>query len=163
MNEIREWVLSLWDRNGNEPATRKIEMTNYSYEPIQDVKDEKEVKDEKDVKTKGIAVQRVWRHEDPLILYFGVEEGKPYIRIDNGKNGNIYKVTILSCKMDNHTRTIRYYCAYDTEIVFSRVSDYMDVFVKKNDIIYLFFLIMPPFKISLDNDMISKMEYLFSL
>lgn len=123
MNEIREWLSSL-----SSFLLDDREMNTYSYEPISEI-----VSNEIELPSKSDRNIGVTSY-----LYFGLDEGKPYIKVvHNNNNRHMIKeerFMITSCYAESGHGAwfVEYQCENSIEFVFTRMFRIIEMVVKKN-------------------------------
>ena len=119
-----EWISSLWNSED-----QVQEMDTYSYEPISEiVSNEIKLRCENEQKNGVISY-----------LYFGLDEGKPYIKVVHNNNNNrdvILEETfmITSCYAESGRGAwfVEYQCDRNIVFIFTRVYRTIEMVVKKN-------------------------------
>lgn len=125
MNEIRGWISSLWGGDDS----HEMEMKTYAYEPILP-----------EILSNRINLRcKTYKNNDQVTsyLYFGLDEGKPYIKVDHhyNYNNNIKeeKFMITSCYAESGRGAwfVEYTCENGILFHFIRIYRTIEMTVKK--------------------------------
>lgn len=123
MNELTEWVSSFWKSDHDEQN---------EYDPI----------------SPEIVSNPIKMRSGPerATMYFGLDEGKPYLKILKNVNGVTQedKYSIKSSHPRHRYlryRCVPYGCNYEIDIVFNRVFDYIETFILYNKKILYYYAI----------------------
>lgn len=157
MNEIRGWFSSLW---GDDPASREMqEMNTYAYEPIPP-----------EIVSNGINLRSKSEKNMGVTsyLYFGLDEGKPYLKVDHHYNYNNSvikeeKFMITSCYAESGRGAwfVEYGCENGIVFVFTRTFNIIEMVAKKNGMMRKYYAIdvkrEPRFTLFNKNDVKSEM------
>ena len=146
MNEIRGWfssLSSLWEWEDDKSVSREMqEMDAYTYEPILP-----------EIVSNGIQLKSASQEKKGIVshLYFGLDEGKPYIKVvhsitNNMNNQDMTKeetFMITSCYAESGRGAwiVEYQCKNGIKFVFSRIFKYIETCVIKNGKVVKFYTI----------------------
>ena len=128
MNEIRGWVSSLWEWEDDKSVSR--EMDAYTYEPILP-----------EIVSNGIQLKSASQEKKGIVshLYFGLDEGKPYIKVVHNIMNNqdaskeeTFMITSCYAESGRGAWFVEYQCKNGIKFVFTRIFKYIETWVIKN-------------------------------